>query len=582
MHVQVLVRALALAVVLGLPEGSAAQPESPAAPPADVPPHLMRLEGAGAEVARDGTSSPARAGRSGALRRSARQRAGLRPGPVGRRQPHRPRSRDAHRGPRCRPAGRHGRPRAGDHARGRLGPAAGRHPRRLAPAVARRRVPRRARRRCHDPRRGARPRRRADRHGRAGRARPDSSSRCATASRPRPHAGSTRRATTASPSGPARHRRRLRPALRSRPSRIRASRPTPTSSTAMARGRPTRSSAPCGSRRSARTGGRMRTATGSRMAPRASGSGSDAIPGAGPPITSAAGVPTRAAGGTGCRDASGRQPGWTGAWGPGYIGWTPLGGQGPAAGGLERLLAAPWRPRRVGRSIPSRAWTVIPSDHFGQRGRLGAYAVDPRTLDNLSAFVTQRTRSARAVRHAARRHVRLRGRQCRRPTVAPAARRCTVRAATTAGVNRRTGGGPTATPGGAIGPTRVGPPAPGYGGPTPPADDPYERAQRPSLREAGSARREPRILRGTAGAGALGVRSRAPAHAVARESGRRAAPGRPRERATPSTGGTRKSAASTAGRRATATGPRHAAPPARGRPRDGHQPRDGRRRHGRQ
>ena len=53
-----------------------------------------------------------------------------------------------------------------------------------------------------------------------------------------------------------------------------------------------------------------------------------------------------------------------------------------------------WHARGVypgGTLDPSRAWTVIPADHFGQRGRVGAYAVDPRTLDNLSAFVTQRT-----------------------------------------------------------------------------------------------------------------------------------------------------------------------------------------------
>ena len=31
---------------------------------------------------------------------------------------------------------------------------------------------------------------------------------------------------------------------------------------------------------------------------------------------------------------------------------------------------------------------------------------------------------------------------------------------------------------GVVGPTRVGPPTPGYGGPTPPPEDPYERAQR--------------------------------------------------------------------------------------------------------
>ncbi len=140
----------------------------------------------------------------------------------------------------------------------------------------------------------------------------------------------------------------------------------------------------------------------------------------------------------------GRQ--WAPAWvswsvGPGHVGWTPLAPEGRPQWGWN-TLAQP-RGGYPGSTLdPARAWTVVPTDRFGQRTRLGAYAVDPRSLDNLRAFITQ--------------GVGPRGRYG-----AP---------------GLGAGYGPGAFSSG-IGPTRVGPPAPGYG-PTPPPEDPYERAQR--------------------------------------------------------------------------------------------------------
>lgn len=164
----------------------------------------------------------------------------------------------------------------------------------------------------------------------------------------------------------------------------------------------------------------------------------------------------------------GRQ--WSPSWvswsvGPGYVGWTPLGSHDRPQWGWDDVA----RPRGAypgGTLDPSRAWTVIPADHFGQRGRLGAYAVDPRTLGNLSAFVTQRAGPP-------------------------------VRYGTPGGVygyGPGYGGSTTGALRGGLGPTRVGPPAPGYGGPTPPPEDPYERAQRavaPRSRQRAPAATEP-------------------------------------------------------------------------------------------
>ena len=161
----------------------------------------------------------------------------------------------------------------------------------------------------------------------------------------------------------------------------------------------------------------------------------------------------------------GRQfaPAWV-SWsvGPGYVGWTALGSQDRPVSSWDTV--AQRRGAYPGGTLdPSRAWTVIPSDRFGQRERVGAYAVDPRTLDNLSAFVSQRV--GPPVRYGASRGgaYGYGGGSGSRPY----GRR--MRGTTMYGPGGYSGG---------VGPTRVGPPAPGYGGPTPPPEDPYERAQR--------------------------------------------------------------------------------------------------------
>ena len=62
MNVQVLARALAVVVALGVPALGSAQPEAAGPPPdqavqpGEPPPHLIRLEGSGAQVVRDGTA----------------------------------------------------------------------------------------------------------------------------------------------------------------------------------------------------------------------------------------------------------------------------------------------------------------------------------------------------------------------------------------------------------------------------------------------------------------------------------------------------------------------------------------------
>jgi hypothetical protein len=161
--------------------------------------------------------------------------------------------------------------------------------------------------------------------------------------------------------------------------------------------------------------------------------------------------------------------------GPGYIGWTPLGSQDRPQWGWDSVAH---RGAYAGGTLdPWRAWTVIPSDHFGQRGRLGAYAVDPRTLDNLSAFVSQRV--GPPVRYGTPRGSGYGyGSGGAAPYGGPGGTTMYGPGGYYGGVSPRPGGGTTGVPRGGIGPTRVGPLAPGYGGPTPPADDPYERAQR--------------------------------------------------------------------------------------------------------
>lgn len=179
----------------------------------------------------------------------------------------------------------------------------------------------------------------------------------------------------------------------------------------------------------------------------------------------------------------GRQ--WAPAWvswslGPGYVGWTPLGPRDQPLYPWDDFTRA--RGRGVypsGTLDPGRAWTVIPSDRFGRRDRLGAYAVDPRTLDQLSAFVSQRV--GPPARYGMPGGVGVGGYGTVRP--GPYAPYGGPGGTTVYGPGgyyggvRRTGDS-TTPPRGPIGPTRVGPESPGYGGPTPPPEDPYERAQR--------------------------------------------------------------------------------------------------------
>ncbi|BCS34166.1 hypothetical protein TBR22_A33950 [Luteitalea sp. TBR-22] len=180
----------------------------------------------------------------------------------------------------------------------------------------------------------------------------------------------------------------------------------------------------------------------------------------------------------------GRQ--WAPAWvswsvGPGYVGWTPLGAQ-------DRPVR-PWgdfAPRAGvypgGTLDPARAWTVIPAERFGQRDRLGAYAVDPRMIENISAFVTQRV--GPPVRAAGPRGGVYGGvgpggyMNGPSPYGYPGGTAVYGPGGYYGGVRPRTGDDTTRELRGGIGPTRVGPASPGYGGPTPPPEDPYERAQR--------------------------------------------------------------------------------------------------------
>ena len=153
--------------------------------------------------------------------------------------------------------------------------------------------------------------------------------------------------------------------------------------------------------------------------------------------------------------------------GPGYIGWSPLGRSNQPVWSWDDFSRRRGGVYPGGTLDPGRAWTVIPSDRFGRRDRLGAYSVDPRSLDNLSAFVTQRQ--------------------------GPPARYGMPRGGVYGygpgsgsiygpggyyGGPRNGGGGDTSREMRRGGPTRVGPASPGYGGPSPAPEDPYERAQR--------------------------------------------------------------------------------------------------------
>ncbi len=505
MNVQVLVRRARPRRGAGSPGGQrGATRVSGNAASLDVPPHLMRLEGAGALVARDGTASPrwSRATRcSSAIGSTAGRPTPRSCGATAAASPSTAATRlEALAG---RPAGRHGRTRAGDQAIGRREPAAGRHPRRFAHAGVGRRVPRRARRRCHDPRRGPRARRRADRHGRS-----DGGGRTAARAARRPRA----RGPAPLQRGGLRQLRRVGAHAIDGACRRRSARNLPGSALrglfrrlqpAMARGRPT-----------PQFGVVWFPQVGADWRPYADGYWQSYGPqsqwlwvGRDP-----WGWPTHHFGRWGA-NARGRwywMPGrqWAPAWvdwsvGPGYIGWTPLGARDRPQAAWTDFSRRPGA-HPGGTLDPSRAWTVIASDHFGQRGRLGAYAVDPRTLDNLSAFVTQRT--GPPVRYGTPRGGTY-GYGAGGASPYGGAGGTTVYGpgGYYGGVNPRTGGGPTATPR-----RRHRPDARGTTGARVRRPDPARRGSlraRPARRSAPSPR---------AGAGALGVRSRAPAHAVAR------------------------------------------------------------------
>ncbi len=203
--------------------------------------------------------------------------------------------------------------------------------------------------------------------------------------------------------------------------------------------------------------------------------------------------------------------------GPGYIGWTPLGYR-------DRPIAA-WsdlsRPRGVypgGTLDPGRGWTVVPSDRFGRRDPMRQWAVDPRTLDNLSAFVTQRT--APPVRYAVPRG----GPYGYGSTRGPAGYGSGAPGRYAA---PRTG--TTTTQGRPIGPTRVGPESPGYGRPSPPPEDPYERAQRaatPRARPRTPAQADTPSTPSTPPPDSAAQRPRAPDRETPRQAPRDAAPRR--------------------------------------------------------
>lgn len=159
--------------------------------------------------------------------------------------------------------------------------------------------------------------------------------------------------------------------------------------------------------------------------------------------------------------------------GPGYVGWSPLGARGDVPWAWSRLATPPRATQRgvysSGTLDPFRAWTVIPTERYGQRGGISPYAVDARTLSNLNAFVTQRVAPPVRPGGYASPLVVVPG----RPGGYPG------RAAGRGGYGTRTGDDTTTTLRRGVPPTRVDPPPPGpYGGPSAaPADDPYERAR---------------------------------------------------------------------------------------------------------
>lgn len=146
--------------------------------------------------------------------------------------------------------------------------------------------------------------------------------------------------------------------------------------------------------------------------------------------------------------------------GPGYVGWSPLGLRGTGQWAWTAPRASQRGVYPGGTLDPFRAWTVIPTERYGMRGGLSAYAVDARTLTNLDAFVTQRT--APPLRIGGTSGWGWGSSYGRSPVLRYP------------GSGYR--GGDTTHPGGRIPPTRIGPAGSPAVGPTPPPDNPYERA----------------------------------------------------------------------------------------------------------
>lgn len=166
--------------------------------------------------------------------------------------------------------------------------------------------------------------------------------------------------------------------------------------------------------------------------------------------------------------------------GPGYVGWSPRGIRSDSRWGWSRIATPPRATQRGvypggtypgGTLDPFRAWTIVPTERYGMRGGLSAYAVDGRTLGNLDAFVTQRV--APPFRYGGESWgwgasgvgpgTRYPGTGYRGGITGSG--RYRPRADDTTNLNRP------------IPPTRIGPAVPGPGvGPTPPPDNPYDRA----------------------------------------------------------------------------------------------------------
>lgn len=159
--------------------------------------------------------------------------------------------------------------------------------------------------------------------------------------------------------------------------------------------------------------------------------------------------------------------------GPGYVGWSPRGLRQDSRWAWSRISVPSRATQRGvypgGTLDPFRAWTVVPSERYGRRGGVSAYAVDARTLLNLDAFVTQRV--APPVRYGYGS-----GYGASPVLAVPPGTRYPGRASGRGGYGTPTGVDTNSDLRGGIAPTRVAPAGPGAG-PTPPPDDPYERAR---------------------------------------------------------------------------------------------------------